>query len=147
MRQEYVRMYVMEEVCVECEERLKLAQYTKAEFENFKKRNVDVAARAYAEGKEAAILEILGIGDSLNDAVKVCEADREGMQILVRKFSQAMQSLGVEEIESVGKPFDPAVHNAISTGKGEPDVVLEEFQKGYRLGGKLLRPAMVMVGK
>ena len=145
--EEEIKDDCLENLRTESEERLKMAQYYKAEFENYKRRNQEIAAKAFADGKIAAINEILGIGDSLNEAVKVCEADKEGMQILVRKFSQALQSLGVEEIESVGKPFDPSHHNAIATGKGETDYVLEEFQKGYKLGGKLLRPATVKVGK
>jgi len=137
-----------EKVC-ECEERLKLAQFYKAEFENFKKRNHDSAQKAFSDGKEIAILQILPIGDSLQEALKSVETqnDREGIEILIRKFSQVLFGLGVEEIPTVGEKFDPKVHNAIAVKDGKPDKVVEEFQKGYKMAGRLVRPAMVAVGK
>ena len=144
----------MEEICEiiqkESEERLKLAQFYKAEFENFKKRNADAVSKAYNEGKEVAILQILPIGDSLQEAKKTYGENHEGVDILIRKFSQILTALGVEEIQTVGAPFDPAVHDAVATeasGEVPPDTVTVEFQKGYKLGGKLVRPAMVKVSK
>lgn len=125
------------------DENLKLAQYYKAEFENFKRRNADATSKAYNDGKEVAILQILSIGDSLQEALKACSHDREGIEILIRKFSQTLTGLGVVEIPSVGEPFDPKFHDAVA---GTGDTIAEEFQRGYMLGTKLLRPSLVRVG-
>lgn len=148
----------LETLRAESDERLKLAQYYKAEFENFKRRNQDSISKAYADGKEMAIMQILPIGDSLTEALRTASkdganagcGDREGLEILLRKFGQVLSGLGVEEIQAVGQPFDPTVHNAIATAQSEtssPDTVIEEFQKGYKMGGRLLRPSMVKVSK
>ncbi|MCL2587103.1 MAG: nucleotide exchange factor GrpE [Firmicutes bacterium] len=145
---EEVEIDAVEALRAESDERLRLAQFYKAEFENFKKRNADAVNKAYVDGKEVAVLQILPIGDSLQEALRTCEHDREGIEVLIRKFAQILGGLGVEEIVSIGQPFDPAVHHAIAVEEGEaPDIVIAEFQKGYKMGGKLLRAAMVKVSK
>jgi len=134
------------------DDNLNLAKYHKAEFENFKKRNQDAVSNAYRDGKEIAIVQFLPLVDSLHEAYKSVETenDRLGVEILIRKFGQIMVSLGAEEISAIGQPFDPNIHNAVAVEavEGKPaDIVLEEWQKGYKLNGKMIRPSTVKVSK
>jgi len=71
----------------------------------------------------------------------------DGIRLIYRKFQALLDMQGVEEIAADGQRFDPTVHEAVMFGEGEDGVVLSVVQKGYKLGGRVLRPAMVVVGK
>jgi molecular chaperone GrpE len=125
-----------------------------AEFDNARKR----AAREQQEFREFAaadvIKNILPVLDSFERALKAPAAGpddlRSGLQLIYRQFQDALQKLGVQAIESVGKPFDPRVHEAVEmvdTTEAPDHQVLDEFQRGYNYKGKLLRPAMVRVAR
>jgi len=127
---------------------LNLAKYHKAEFENFKKRNADVSVQSYNDGRQVVIMEILPLMDSLHEALKTVETenDKEGIELLIRKFGQTFSKMGVEEFGVIGDAFDPRMHNAVATSEGkEPDIILEVWQKGYRMGAKVIRAAAVRV--
>ena len=70
----------------------------------------------------------------------------EGLQMLSRKIDSTLQSQGVEVIEAAGQPFDPTLHEAVLYEEGEEGKVTAEFQKGYRLHGRVVRPTLVRVG-
>ena len=126
---------------------LERAKYERAELENFRKRNAENASKAYIDGQASVVKQILPIGDSLKEALKSI-GDCGGIEILLRKFDEVLTSLGVEEIPACGEPFDPNVHNAVSVEQKEnvkPDTVLEVWQRGYKLNGKVLRPSTVKV--
>jgi molecular chaperone GrpE len=123
-----------------------------AEFDNARKR----AAREQQEFREFAasdvIKNILPVLDSFERALKAPAGDsddlRSGLDLIYRQFQDALQKMGVQPIESVGKPFDPRVHEAIEmvdTNEAEDHHVLDELQRGYNYKGRLLRPAMVRV--
>ena len=122
-----------------------------AEFENFKKRNADARQTAYFDGKKDAITSLLIIGDSVDRALSVVtdEKTKEGVMLIKRQFKETLDSLSVEEIDPVGQPFDPTVAEAIATvdaAEGEESgTVKTVFKKGYKLNGKMLRYAQVVV--
>jgi molecular chaperone GrpE len=129
---------------------------TAADFENYKKR----AAREKEDwtkfANEDLIRAILPFIDNLERAVNHAQkiADTgvlvEGVQLTLQQLLQGLNKFGLSSFESVGKPFDPAMHEAmlvVETDKHEPNQVVEEFQKGYLLNDRLLRPATVSVSK
>jgi len=142
----------LEQVRKQSEDNLNLAKYHKAEFENFKRRNQESVSVSYRDGKEVMVVQFLPILDSLYEGLKTVETpnDKEGLEVLVRKFNQILSAQGVEQIEALGKPFDPNFHNAVAVedvkGK-ESDIVIEEWQKGFTLGGRVIRPSTVKVSK
>ena len=139
----------LEQAKLKAEENLNLAKYYKAELENFKKRNAERASQMYAEGKSDAILAIVPLVDALYEAVRSSESKThaEGIEILIRKFLTTLGELGATEIETnLGDKFDPHLHNAVAVGEGEvSNTILEVWQRGFRLGGKVIRPATVKV--
>lgn len=122
-----------------------------AEFENFKKRNADARQNAYFDGKKDAILSLLVIGDSVDRAlsVELDDKTREGVMLIKRQFAETLAALNVEEIDPSGQAFDPTVSEAIATvaaAEGEGSgVVKTVYKKGYKLSGKMLRYAQVIV--
>jgi molecular chaperone GrpE len=127
-----------------------------ADFENYKKR----AAREKEDwtkfANEDLIKAILPFIDNLeravNHAQKVADTGVliEGVRLTLQQLLQALNKFGLSSFESVGKPFDPAMHEAmlvVETNQHEPNQVMEEFQKGYLLNNRLLRPATVSVSK
>jgi molecular chaperone GrpE len=125
-----------------------------AEFDNARKR----AAREQQEFREFAAAEvirnILPVLDSFERALKAPVGDsndlRSGLELIYRQFQDVLQKMGVQAIESVGKPFDPRVHEAIEmvdTNEAVDHHVLDELQRGYNYKGRLLRPAMVRVAR
>jgi len=146
----------LEEKEKEAKENYERLLRTAADFENYKKR----AAREKEDwtkfANEDLIRAILPFIDNLERAVNHAQkiADTgvlvEGVQLTIQQLLQALSKFGLSSFESVGKPFDPAMHEAmlvVETDKHEPNQVVEEFQKGYRLNDRLLRPATVSVSK
>jgi molecular chaperone GrpE len=127
-----------------------------ADFENYKKR----AARDKEDwtkfANEDLIRAILPFIDNLeravNHAEKVVDTGVliEGVRLTLQQILQTLNKFGLSSFQSVGKPFDPTVHEAmlvVETDQHEPNQVVEEFQKGYLLNDRLLRPATVSVSK
>lgn len=124
-----------------------------AEFDNFRKRN----AREQSDFKQYAagdvVKSLLPILDSLQRALDSAPADdkmRQGVELIVRQFNDALGKAGVQTIEAKGKPFDPALHEAIEmvdTTEVPDHQVIDELQRGYRIKDRLLRPAMVRVAR
>jgi molecular chaperone GrpE len=135
------------------EENLNMAKYQKAEFENYKKRCAAQADHAFAEGKSFVLVNILPVLDSLVEALKIVSGseNRSGLEILYRKFESILTSVGLEEVQSsAGTKFDPRIHNAVIMEKAEgkpAGYILEEWQKGYKMGDRLIRPATVKVSE
>jgi len=130
---------------------------TQAELENLRKRNARDLENAHKYGMEKFIQEILPVWDSLAMAVTAAEDDgvdinkiREGMDLTLKMMSASMEKFNVEEVSPEGQPFDPEQHQAMSmveSADAAPNTVLNVFQKGYLLNGRLIRPAMVVVAK
>jgi molecular chaperone GrpE len=127
-----------------------------ADFDNYKKRAVREKEEWTKFANEDLIKAILPFIDNLeraiNHAEKVEDAGVliEGVRLTIQQLLQALNKFGLSSFESVGKPFDPAMHEAIllvPTDQHEPNQVVEEFQKGYLLNDRLIRPATVSVSK
>jgi len=126
---------------------------TAAEFENFKKRTKKEAEEASTRGREQLLKELLPAIDNLERALKHAPAGDPlavGVQQTEKLLLQALEKFGVVRFSSVGKPFDPSIHDAIQqveTAEHPPGSVAQEFASGYMIGQRLLRPAMVAVAK
>jgi molecular chaperone GrpE len=126
---------------------------TAAEFENFKKRTKKEIDDAATRGREQLLKELLPALDNLERALKHAP-DGDPLAIGVKQTEkqllQALEKFGVTRFSSLGKPFDPSLHDAIQqleTSDHPPGSVAQEFASGYTLGTRLLRPAMVAVAK
>ncbi len=127
----------------------------RAEAENLRKRTARDVENAHKYGQERFIIEMLPVKDSMelglsaaNNASEVATL-REGMELTLKSFNQALAKLGISELDPVGEKFDPELHQAISVQESdaEPNTVLTVVQKGYRLHGRLIRPALVIVAR
>ena len=120
-----------------------------AEFDNFRKRTAREKDEIGVVAKSKCILELLPVLDNFERAMTAECADAEfkkGMELIYKGLWDAMAALGVEEIAEAGVPFDPNIHNAVMYIEDEKlakNVVAQVLQKGYRIGGKVLRYAMV----
>ena len=122
-----------------------------ADFDNYRKRMAQESERRASSKKEAFILELLPVIDNLERALASNSSPQqlqEGVQMTLQQLKQLLQRHGIEPEESTGKPFDPRYHEALAVrhDPSEPDhVVLETFQRGYRRGDGVFRPAKVVV--
>lgn len=120
-----------------------------AEFQNYRRRVEGERSEAIRGANSSLLREILPVLDDLERALANVPPEQagskwvEGAQLVERKFRAIVERQGLTPIESVGQPFDPALHEAIG---GSGTHVEQEFQRGYRLNGRTLRPAMVIVG-
>lgn len=125
-----------------------------AEYENFRKRTQKEKESLYADGKAACAQSFLPLADNMDRAMEAAKAENpespivKGMEMIFRQFEDILKSLSIEEIPSVGQEFNPEVHNAvmhIEDDEAEANIIVEEFQKGYKMGDKVLRHSMVKV--
>ena len=122
-----------------------------AEFDNFRKRTAKEKAETYQDAVAKTVLELLPAVDSFERAMEApCtdEAYRSGMEKIYQQMTGIFEKLGVAEIPALNEPFDPKVHNAIRQVEDEnfgESTVCEVYQKGYRLGDRIIRCAMVSV--
>jgi molecular chaperone GrpE len=140
----------------ERDEYLELAQRTKADFENYRKRVAKESSDALARGKAELARQLLPAIDNLERALDAGEdasahgALVEGVAMVRDELHGRLEGAGVESFDPTGEKFDPQLHEALSTKPGEgtePGVVVETVAKGYRLNGQVLRPAKVVVSQ
>ncbi len=135
-------------------EYLEQAQRARAELVNYRRRTEEELARMQKQAGERIISKLLPAIDDLDRAIdSMSEDDRasswgEGIILVQKKIWSTLESEGVSPIESLGQPFDPSLHEAISMQEGAngATTVVQEFQRGFMLGDRVLRPAMVVVG-
>ncbi len=127
---------------------------TAAEYENFRKRSAREADQKFNDGISHAVTQILGILDTLDmaaDAPCTDENYKKGVVMTLEKADKALQKLNITEIEAEGKPFDPNLMNAVQQVPAEEGqesgTVVRVFQKGYRIGDKIIRHATVVVAE
>lgn len=130
---------------------------TAADFDNFRKRSRKDVEQAEKRGKEDVLRELLPVFDNLERAVKASEdgaADAagilEGIEMVLKLFEDTTGRIGLTRVPSVGERFDPSLHDAfqqVETDESPPGTIIAEYQPGYRLGERLLRPAMVVVAR
>ncbi|MCZ0755550.1 nucleotide exchange factor GrpE [Anoxybacillus sp. J5B_2022] len=127
-----------------------------ADFDNFRRRTKLEFEAAEKYRAQSLVTDLLPALDNFERALKIEVEDEkaksilQGMEMVYRSLVEALKKEGVEAIESVGKPFDPHVHQAVmqvEDSNYEPNTVVEEFQKGYKLKDRVIRPAMVKVSQ
>jgi molecular chaperone GrpE len=130
--------------------------YLQAEFENYKKLKIKEKQDTLRFGNETLVKELLPVLDNLEMALDHTEKTEdykgiyEGVKITFNEFLKVLEKAGVTRIEAAGKKFDPNLHEAFYQEEKEdmePDTVISEFQKGYLLNNRLVRPARVVVSK
>jgi molecular chaperone GrpE len=136
-----------------------LAARRQADFDNYRKRVERERSETYNRVVADVAAQLLPVMDNLRRAheaessVEATESQEfrnflHGVELISKQLNGVLESLGIEQVPTVGHPFDPHVHEAIATEQTdefEPDMVMQEIVRGYRLGEKLLRPAMVKV--
>jgi molecular chaperone GrpE len=125
-----------------------------ADFDNYRKRIERERATAAHEGKRELVLSLLNVLDDFEYALKHIEDSpasvSAGLHAIQRRLARLVEEQGVTSFESVGHPFDPALHEAVVSEESEeelPGTVLDELSKGYLWGDRLLRPARVRVAR
>lgn len=124
-----------------------------ADLQNYRRRMEEERITFVQFANIGLLLELLPILDNFNRAFASVPAGVEGTEwfkgalAIEQQLAGVVKKQGIIEMElQIGKKLDPRLHEAISTGPGEPDIILEEFEKGYLLGDKVIRPAKVKVG-
>lgn len=143
----------LEQAVKEAEEKQDLLLRTAAEYENFRKRSQREKEGAYADSKALTIGAVLPVLDNLERALSVPDASaedlRKGLEMTLKQFQDVFAKLGIEEIPcEAGEAFDPQKHNAVMHVDDESlgeNVVVECFQKGYRIGDRVIRHSVVKV--
>ena len=127
---------------------------TMAEYDNFRKRSAREQDASFNNGVGFAVNQILGILDTLEMAANAPTTDenyKKGVVMTLDKAAAALNTLKVEEIPAQGQPFDPNVHAAVQQVPAEEGVesgtVVQVYQKGYRLGDRVIRHATVVVAE
>ena len=139
-----------------------------AEMQNLRRRTEQDIEKAHKFGQERFVTELLGVIDNLeraldaarpddqadngseNNSAEKIKAIGDGVELTLKSFVACFKKFNIEEIDPLGEPFDPLLHQAISTLENpevEPNTVTTVMQKGYTLHGRVIRPAMVMVSK
>lgn len=147
------RLAGAEEECRRAEDKLLRIQ---AEMQNLRRRAEQDVERAHKFGQERFSSELLVVMDNLERALnaasehddEVVKAIHEGVNLTLKSFADCFAKFNIEEVDPMGEPFDPALHQAMSiqeNGEVEPNTVIAVMQKGYTLHGRVLRPAMVVV--
>ncbi len=122
-----------------------------AEYDNYRKRTAKEKESIYPEAKVAVVAAMLPVMDNLERALNAAKAEDplyEGVKMTLKQFEDAFKNIGVEEIKAVGEKFDPKFHNAVMHIEDEnfgENEIAEEFQKGYKLGDRIIRYSMVKV--
>lgn len=129
---------------------------TAADFDNFRKRTRRESVEAERKGREDLLRDLLPVFDNLEratshtDKATDVQSVAEGIRMVIRQFEDTLSKLGIERIATVGKAFDPSVHEAIQqleTNDHPAGTVAAEIQGGYRTTDRLIRPALVVVAK
>lgn len=134
------------------EEYLASWQRAQADFINYKRRSEQERLEFNKFANASLLLGLLPVLDDLERALAAIPSEFsehdwvEGVRLVERKFKSSLEAQGVKPVLALGMAFDPNFHEAIRQDKGPEGMVIQEFQKGYTLNDKLLRPARVVVG-
>jgi molecular chaperone GrpE len=157
----------LQQAIAQAEENLNGWKRTQAEFENFRKRSEAETKEWVQFGKRQALAHILPVIDSLSQALayapelislqdeeaKKYSSWKSGLLGISKQLESALSEAGIEVIEAIGKPFDPHLHEAVKEIESEnppgtvPGTVVEQYQAGYMIDGKVIRPAQVGIAK
>ena len=125
-----------------------------AELDNYRKRTAKMRSEAREDTLRDILLQIAPILDNLRRALgqETQDADslKQGVELISGQFNEVLKGYGLAEIEAVGQPFDPNIHEALAevpSAEHDPGTVMEEMEKGYTLNDKVVRPSRVVVSK
>lgn len=125
---------------------------TLAEYDNYRKRTAKEKENTWVDAKAVCLAELLPMLDNFDRALGVTDSDfesyKKGVEMIYQGFSETLKKLGVEAFGEEGDEFDPNFHSAVMHTEDESlgdNVIAQVFSKGYKLGEKVLRPAMVKV--
>ncbi|MDF1494347.1 nucleotide exchange factor GrpE [Caproiciproducens sp. CPB-2] len=142
----------LEQAQEELKKQKELLLRTAAEYDNYRKRTEREKTAVYADATAAAVTEFLPVADNLERALKqqdcTVEDLRKGVEMVGVQLKGALAKLGVTEMGEAGEIFNPDLHNAVSHVEDEnagENTVVQVFQKGYKIGDKIVRHAMVQV--
>ena len=136
-----------EELAAERDKYLRLL----AEYDNFRRRSAKERENIYTDVRCETLKKFLPVYDSLSRALAQTPEDdacRKGLEMIMTQYEKSLEQLGVVMIEAVGQPFDANLHNAVMHIEDEnygENVIVEEFEKGFKIGDKILRYSMVKV--
>lgn len=140
------------------EENLRGWQRAKADYENLVKRSREDFLKTIKSGNKDLVLQILPVIDNFEHALKHTPKElqnddwAQGVLCIQKQLLDVLRANGVEQIDSLGRDFDPKIHDAVEKIKGGKDssddvfIITEEILKGYKMNGELIRPAKVKVG-
>ena len=146
----------IEEIQQSAQENFDLYLRSQADMENIKKRFQKEKEDLIKYSNESLIKQLLHVIDSLEKAIAHSQDEnsvgalREGLELTLKGLLDTLKKAGVEEVEALGETFDPNYHEAVLEQEDEnlePGKIVQEFQKGYVLNNRLIRPAMVIVSK
>ena len=144
----------LEKIIKEKDEYFSGWQREKADFLNYKKQEFERLKETLNIAKESLFKELIPVLDNFNLAQRaIPEEEKEknsikGLLLIKKQLEDSLKSLGLEEIETIGKQFDPKMHEAVEEVEGaEPGVIVEEVQKGYSFQDKIIRVAKVKIGR
>lgn len=131
---------------------LNMAKQVQADFENFRRHAIEDIKLAKTEGQRSVIEVFLPCLDTFKEAKKSINDDavKKGVEMIEDKILQALESLGVTKIPAIGEVYDPYLHEAIMTMQDESkenDIILEEYQGGYKFKDRVIRHSKVIVNK
>src|SRR3970040_1095026 len=128
-------------------------QRAAADYQNLKRRMEQERAEVGRLANASLVINLLPLLDDMERALRTVDTKLagltwiDGVWLIYRKFQAVLENAGVREIAADGQPFDPKLHEAISEGPGDDGKVACVVQKGYTLGDRVIRPAMVIVGR
>jgi molecular chaperone GrpE len=143
----------IEELTAQAQELTQALQRERADAVNLRRRHETEIAQLRTRVKAGVVQELLPVIDNFERALKHVPEDLQGsdyvkgVQGVVKQFEKTLADMGVTRIKTVGEPFNPELHEAVSheEGDGTHEIVTEELQAGYRLGDEVIRHAMVRV--
>ena len=127
-------------------------QRSAADFQNYKRRVEEERSETARFASASLTINLLPLIDDLDRALMNVDTHLagltwvDGIRLIHRKVQAVLEMTGVQEIEADGETYDPSLHEAVSQGPGEENKVIAVVQKGYKLGDRVIRPAMVVVG-
>ena len=143
----------VEHLRTERDEYLEQLRRTLADFANYKRRNEQERAVVRQFANRDLLLQIVDVQDDFERALGAIPEDQRengwvsGTAMIERKLNAVLERAGVTQLDALGQPFDPALHEAVATDPGSSgEQVVEVFRNGYKLGDQVLRPAMVRTG-
>lgn len=136
----------------EAVERTSAWKRAQADYENLKRRSGSEVNERVAQAARTLLMELLPVVDNFERAFDVDRAEdpeawADGIALIRKDLFHFLERMGVQPIAAEGQPFDPNYHEAVSQAPGPDNEVLQQVRKGYLLGARVLRPAMVVVGQ